>query len=346
MKKLFLLFILSISLMNVSGQPALTFHDNGPLPGDSSQTQEITWVDAGSAGADQVWDFSGIQYSGKSTFRGVSESVSPKSSSGNSKTMIFSEDGYDFTCNSREDGYEETGYVNLTKKMILDYSDPIVKMKYPFAYGEQFSDPFTGVARYDGSDRIDLAGDYTCKADAFGTLILRDRLIKNCLRVKVVKQSLQIGVCGSTQSKLEKFYWFAPGYRYPVFMLSVTENRYGAKEPVIIKNGWVNLNQSSQLAGTSVGSSSEIGGNAVIVYPNPFSEQVTYKYILQEQVPVTVELYDMSGKLVGMVEKRQVQDAGLHAGTINSGSFSLKPGVYSLRFTLDHEVIVTKIVKI
>jgi hypothetical protein len=54
----------------------------------------------------------------------------------------------------------------------------------------------------------------------------------------------------------------------------------------------------------------------------------------------------MSGKFNLKVEKKQVQPEGLHTGNINATIMGLTPGVYYLRFTLDKQVVVSKIVKI
>jgi hypothetical protein len=222
-------------------------------------------------------------------------------------------------------------------------------MRYPFSYGQSFSDPFSGVAWFNETSRIDLSGVSTVTADAFGTLILPDRILKNTLRVKSARQSLQIGVCGSTQSNTDKYFWYAPGYRYPVMMVSTTANSHGGKEPVFVNIAWVNLNQqalSPVATGPDPDNQVETAENSVIVYPNPFNEKLTYNYFLRKQVTVSVELFDMSGKFNFRVEKNQLQSEGLHTGTINAPALGLPPGVYYLRFTLDKQVVVTKVVKV
>jgi hypothetical protein len=349
MKKIYILLLFTISLSAVFGQVTLNFRNNGMIPGDSSRTQEISYVDSGNPGENQVWDFSGIQYTGKTTFSGIAEDQTLKTTGTGEKSLVVSEDGYDYNYLLGESGCTETGYANLSKKMTLGYTDPIVKMKYPLSFGQQYSDPFAGVAWYCEKSRVDLSGVYTVHADAFGTLILPGHILKNVLRVKSVKQSLQVNTCGSTQMTLTKYSWYAPGYRYPVMMVSTSESRYGAKDPVIVKTAWVSLNQQQGGAlATSAGSASQVnaGENSVVVYPNPFTEQATYTYFLQKQVPVTVEMYDMSGKLNVWIEKKQVQAEGLHTGNFNATYLGLLPGVYYLRFTLDKQVVVTKIVKI
>jgi hypothetical protein len=347
--RLVLPLTLSIFLSNAFGQVTLTFQNNGLLAGDSSRTHEVTYVDPGAPGENQVWDFSDLQYTGKTTYRGVAEMDINKSAGQNAKSILLTEEGYEYNYISGESVYTESGYTNPGKKMTLDYTAPVVQMKFPFSFGQQFAQPYSGIAWFNGRNRIDFSGTFTVSADACGTLILPDRVIKNVLRVKTVKQGLQIGVCGSTESTAVKYFWYAPGYRYPVLVVGTTENRYGGKPPVTIKCSWTNLNQqpntpSASLTGLT--GQPETGENSVIVFPNPFSDQVTYNYFLRKQVPAKVEMYDMSGKFNVVVEKKKVQPEGLHTGTLDAAGLNLPPGVYYLRFTFDQQVVVTKIVKI
>jgi hypothetical protein len=233
--------------------------------------------------------------------------------------------------------------------MKLNFTEPVDKMKFPFSFGQQFSSPFTGIAWYNENSRLDLSGVYSVSADAFGTLILPDRILKNTLRLKATRQSLQVGVCGSTQAVTEKYCWYAPGYRYPVLMIGTTESRYGATDLVVSKQAWINLDQHAPGNPSAVpnpGSRNGITENSIIVYPNPFNEQLTYNYFIWKQFPVKVELYDMSGRFNITIEKKQVQSGGLHTGTIDAPVLGLPPGVYYLRFTFDKEVAVSKIVKV
>ena len=160
---------------------------------------------------------------------------------------------------------------------------------------------------------------------------------------------MQTSVCGSIQSTVIRYCWFAPGYRYPVLTVSTTENISGGNAPVMVKEAWINVNQQSTgsfAAGVDPKIQVETGENSVIVFPNPFTEQVTYNYFLRKQLPVMVELYDMSGKFNIQVEKKQLQAEGLHTGTLNASVLGLPPGVYYLRFIFDKQSVVSKIVKI
>ncbi len=349
LKRIFILVLVFFFVVEVFAQVTLTFLNNGPVAGDSSRTREISYISPGFPGENMVWDLSGIKYTGKSIFSGVKEDPSPKIAGRGEQSLVLTEEGYDYFYLFGEAGGTETGYVNPVKKMSLQYDDPVARMKYPLSYGGQFSDPFSGVAWYNQSSRIEISGTYTVTADAFGTLILPDRIVKSTLRVKIVKQSLQMSVCGSYQSTIVKYYWYAPGYRYPVLMISDTEKKYGVNEPVVVKDAWVNVEQHMAgdiAAGADSKAPSEAGANSVIVYPNPFTGQVTYDYFLRKQIPVAVELYDMSGRFNLKVEPKQVQAEGLHTGVVNGSAHAMPPGVYYLRFTFDRQVVVTKIVKI
>lgn len=349
MKKHILPVVFLLLFSGVHAQVTLTYRNNGLIPGDSARTRSIAWIEPGAPGENRFWDFSGIRFTGKTAFYGVGEELASVPAGPGEKRLTLAEDGYSYNLIFNENGYSETGYVNDGKKMTMVLSDRIVLMQYPLSYGQKFSSPFTGVAWYNESSRIDLSGEYTVTADAFGTLILPDRILKNVLRIKAVKRSLQIGVCGSIQSNNMKYYWYAPGYRYPVLMVGTSENSYGANDPVALKNAWLNLDQPQQgngpgNAGVPVQSAS--AANSVVVYPNPFSEKVSYNYYLWKPIMVTVEMYDMSGKMILLAEKRQLQTEGLHSGSVDAENMALPPGIYYIRFTLDKEVVVSKIVKV
>lgn len=349
MKKTYILLLFSIFLSNAFAQVTLNYTNNGLLPGNPSVTTEIVFIDPGNTGENQLWDFSGIQYTGKTTVSSITGDESLKMQGTNEKNVILSEDGYAYNYLSSETGYKEKGYVNSGKQLTLNYTEPVIRIQYPFSYGQHFSNPFAGVAMFNDNNRIDVTGAYTVSADASGTLILPDRILKNTLRVKTSKQFLQTGMCGSIQSNLVKYCWFAAGYRYPVLTLCVTENIYSGKDPVIVKNGWLNLDQHSTDAltvGVDPKTQGETGENSVIVFPNPFTEKVTYNYFLRKQVPVMVELFDMSGKFNLRIEQKQLQPEGLHSGILDASVLGLPPGVYYLRFMFDKQVLVSKIVKI
>jgi hypothetical protein len=209
---------------------------------------------------------------------------------------------------------------------------------------------------YNETNTIDFFGDCTVAADAYGTLILPDQVFEKALRVKSVKNGLQINMCGTTTVNIVKYMWYATGYRYPVLSISLVENRYNEGTPQITKTAFINTDQLNQKdaiiasnnPGKTDGQVKQVGKSEVTVNlsPNPFSTILTYDYFLTEQLPVTIELYDLSGKQYGWFVKNQTQTIGLHKGELNAANFGLMPGTYFIRFTFDKQVVIRKVVKI
>ncbi len=359
MKTIFYIFLLFHLSFGLSAQTSLTFSNNGLVIGDSYTFREIQFPDPGNGGSNQIWDFSDIQYTGKSQVSNMQSAADQKLVGAANYNLSLSENGYDFFMNTTATSLEECGYENAASKLTLAYSDPVVKMKYPFSYGDQFSDHFIAVAYCNDneSNKIDFFGDHVVTADGYGTLILPDGIIQNTLRIKSVKKGLQINMCGMTNVNITKYSWFATGYRYPLVSLTIAENQTVGGGLLITKLAYTNTQQQSliksgSLAGInispkSVNQATTIGKSEVSVTlsPNPFIDKLTYTYSLSESMPVSIELYSMAGKNIGWLFNTRTQPVGLHTGELNPMMYSLTSGVYFLRFTFDKQVVIRKVIK-
>ena len=349
MQRIYLSLTFLLLSVGLFAQTSLTWKNNALLPGDSFGAREFKYVDPGPAGPNQIWDFSKIQFTGKIPSVSVQDAPPQKIADMGDYRLVFNDKGYEYYCNSDENGTEEKGYSNKDTKISLSYSDPLVEMRFPLFYGHQYTDTYKGAGFYSSKSKIDVSGDFTVNADAFGTLILPDIVIKNVLRVTTIKKGLQTNMCGSTQISSTKYSWYAPGYRYPVLTICLVENRYRNPQPVLTLTAYENLQQPyypGSFTGAGDKESIENGDFSVIIFPNPFSERLTYNYFLRKQLPVTIELYDMSGKYDVRILKTQIQGEGLHTGELNGFSYGLVPGVYYIRFTFDKQVVISKVVKI
>lgn len=350
MKKIILSSVFLAMSVSLLAQTSLTYKSNALVTGDVNVYREIQFVDQGNAGPNQIWDFSKIQVTGKSPESNI-QSVASKNLSGVSDyNLLLNDGGYEYFFNFTENGFEEKGFINIEKELTLVYSDPIVKMKYPFSFGEQFTDTYTGIAYYKGVSRIDVSGGYTVAADAFGTLIFPDRVIKNTLRLKITRNGLDRNMCGSTVSNSVRYLWYAPGMRYPVMNITTMEYQSNSQVPTVTKSASINLEQrdeSNTIAGSDEPQNQvDKSDVSVILFPNPFSEKITYNYFLRKQLPVSIELYDMTGNSRVQLVKNQIQPEGLHTGELDGMVNGLTPGIYYIRFTFDKKVVISKIVKI
>ena len=348
MRSCFLFIFLLVISLTVHAQVVLTLQNNGYVNGDSSRFSEVTFIDPGLPGADRIWDFSKVTRTGSRPFSLVSAHATRELDGLKEYNLVLNENGNEYFLSEKENDCEEFGFLNKETKMTMVYKDPIVKMKFPMKFGDTFEDAFSGVAYYNDRSRIDLAGQFFTGADAFGTLILPEKVLDNVLRVKTVRKVLQIGVCGSTISTVTKYFWYAPGFRYPVFTTREVEMVHGGDEPVISKSATENLDQLLPRGNSNV--SATLGdtgeGISVMLFPNPFREQFTYNYFLRKSLGVSLELYDMTGNVRMKLISNQTETEGLHTGSFDGVRAGLTPGIYYVRFTFDKQVVVQKIVKI
>ncbi len=354
MRKILFINLLLLTTASLFAQTTITLKNNGLISGETTNYHEIEFVSPGAAGPNQTWDFSKIQYTPKNPVSSIG-GVNANLKGTEAANLMLNENGYNYFFNSSTSQLEELGYINTDKKMTQVNTDNVIKMKYPFSYGDQYTDHFTSVAFYNEDFRIDVTGDNTVSADAYGTLILPDMNIKNTLRVKTVKKAIQVNPCGPTQVSIVKYAWYATGYRYPVLTISITEHRYSNGKLEVIKVANTNTTQPFEV-GSSVVMNDQVTSNTikgstkndvtVTVAPNPFSEKLTYTYFLRAQVPVSIVLYDINGKNSQMLVKNQVQTEGLHTGSLDALTNTLAPGVYFIRFIFDEQVVINKVVKL
>src|ERR1035438_4711447 len=273
MKKIIILFLpLFFSLISLS-QVSLTRVNNVPVPGDSNSYIKILFVDPGNAGPDQVWDFSGISLTGEKVLSKITSASSDKDKSSPDYDFVINEKDADYYIKVPSDSYQEVG--GTKKGYILFYTDPVVRMIYPFAYGDHYTDNFTGLAKVKDVKRVDFNGVYSASADAYGTLILPDHAYLNVLRVKTESDGLEINPCNSVEVKMIHYLWYAPSHRYPLLNVSISERRVSGKDAGIEKSAlvWSGGNGSNpEVTGQPQGIATVDDGSVVVVYPNPFSD--------------------------------------------------------------------------
>ena len=171
-------------------------------------------------------------------------------------------------------------------------------------------------------------------------------IIRDVLRVKTEKNAFQVNPCNITESKVIRYMWYAPGARYPVMGTSYTEHKITSREPQVIKASFINPQDAGlQLVTGDHVYLNHVADYSVVTYPNPFQEKLDYVYLLRKPMKVTVELLDVSGKELFVIESKTGQAEGLHFGELDAYRQNLSMGVYYLRFTFGGETHVSKVVK-
>ncbi|MPT30409.1 MAG: T9SS type A sorting domain-containing protein [Chryseobacterium sp.] len=87
---------------------------------------------------------------------------------------------------------------------------------------------------------------------------------------------------------------------------------------------------------------SNIKGNKTLVYPNPFSDQVTIAYDLKSNSDITVMIYDVNGRIVKNIKKSNEKSGQKE---LMIPTTDLKSGIYFYTLKNDTEQINGKLVK-
>lgn len=85
--------------------------------------------------------------------------------------------------------------------------------------------------------------------------------------------------------------------------------------------------------------------SSIIVFPNPYSDEVNYSYVLNQNAQVNVALYSAVGQLLENVTT-SMQLAGKHQLSINTKNKGYGNGIYFLKFTINGKSVVKQIVAV
>ena len=182
MLRTFTLFPLLIAAL-ASAQPIIQNGDNLPLPGFvAPRGAGSTTLPEGSAGANQVWDFTtAFLYTDGNSYQALDPGTSPFAAdfptANNVALRTSSGSEYYFYYNNLPDRLEAVadGISSLGSYDIFT-PNPKTKLKFPFAFGESVVDTYTYVGG--GS------GEITVTYDGYGTLITPLGTVNDAVRIK------------------------------------------------------------------------------------------------------------------------------------------------------------------
>jgi len=346
MKKIFFSTLL-LAPLALLAQPTLTYRTHGLRAGENNVMQPVQYVEAGSPGAMQIWDFS--------TLSPLSEGrVETIAQGDNGKLLVTSADGSRFTyaCNEQANVYE----AYETAGRMVRYSQPVTKIRYPFTYGDVLSGSFSANCFYGADYSLggNMAGNFSSEADAYGVLLLPNHVtLYNVLRVKT-RESYVEELCSNTQIELVKYLWYAPEYRYPVFVTWNITYTYENGQTATLDESFcttATLASSTQpdITVTSDADKDELEKVTVTpdvtytVYPNPYNTYFHLTYTLEKETLVDIALFSSSGQYITHLVKSRRQNGVQHI-TYNPHAADMA-GFYFLRMTFDEKVYVQSLIK-
>jgi hypothetical protein len=110
---------------------------------------------------------------------------------------------------------------------------------------------------------------------------------------------------------------------------------------------WTALIDNSAIPGTVTGlPTTEVTAEKVQAYPNPFNDQSYISFKLRRPGVVSVDIYDLTGRLVASPMHMKKYPAGKYVERIQSHAIHLSPGTYYYRIIINKELYTQQIIRL
>ncbi len=324
-----LAFFSAISI-SAFAQPTLTAANSNPTLSDAFAVVvcDDIGVAPGSSGAAVTWDFTFLHGVSPDTTRvksclSVVPACNPDFAGSNivlsGPTVTSSNQNYYYAGTDR---LSLVGY-HIASDTSLTLSNPADQLRYPFTYGDSFTDTSSGIFKL-GIVTAHHTGTIDVSADGYGTLILPGRTDNNVLRVhstQVFSDSANLfGTPVIETYQISSYEWYKADYHSPILTLHhVTQ--LGSPTP---SEYYFVAYSAAQFSGVA-----EINNSIseLQVTPNPSSGLLNIAYSTDYKQRVVITLTDIVGRDVEVVSDKAT--AGKQNITINTTSYA--KGVYILR---------------
>lgn len=219
--KLIIIAILGLILfnghLNILAQTVILWHVNHIPANCTISTKQVEYIDLGVTGKNMLWDFSKLHQDTKKT-------EVHTYAIGDTAIAISSYRSRYIIRDLHDSLFVMTAETPLIK---IDYSAPILRLVYPFKYGDKTSKEYEGHGLWCNVKKIDEYGLSKVEADASGSIIMPSSdTIRNVLRVHERRDAyIEVGV-GGEESHIRLYKnedvcsWYAEGECIPVFQTS------------------------------------------------------------------------------------------------------------------------------
>lgn len=300
MKKLPLSILAISASIAAIAQPVLQASDVAYAVGDSWTINVSDHLSAGPSGANQTWDFSGLNINATAVVDMLDPSTTTFGSQFPTATVaqyiaIQGSWAYvDATSSS-------TNYGIATTTTAIAYSDGEVMFNFPLNYMDTNDDSFAASFVSNGFT-VNRSGSVNSIVDGYGTVITPSGTFTDVLRVKM-EEDYQDAVVGSPQVatyETEIYHWYKAGIRYPVLINTIFNANGQVSESIQYTDYNVGINERSSVI--------------VGVYPNPTSDVLNLSGTTFKQAQF--EVLNAVGQvvLIGLVNDGKVDVSGLTAG--------------------------------
>ncbi|GHV58336.1 hypothetical protein FACS1894182_10140 [Bacteroidia bacterium] len=322
----------------LSAQHSIETAINMPCAGDEIVKQQVEYKDPGDSGLHLVWDFRFLQP--------INEEYTLSyflPDSANIALLCGLEHNTRYYYRQGKDSLWAIGYENTTTTM--NYTQPELQLCCPLQYGKTFTSNFEGEGEYGRMLPISITGETRWLVDAEGTLLLPDARIEKALRVHSILQYTESRKLQAIIT-VNKWSWFAPGVRYPVFESIQTTNST-SKEKKTVFNTSFYCPPQLQTGDTIVQTLSPDDIRSIFteaqLFPNPVRDYLTVRYKLTRPAQIWFTVHDQQGILKKNVAL-QWQTEGHYTQTVDM--HSLPAGIYMLYAHVDDQVVAFNLIKL
>ncbi|MCW3104976.1 MAG: hypothetical protein JWO09_3416 [Bacteroidetes bacterium] len=299
-----------------------------PLVGETYTEIKTTYVHPGASGAGVTWDFSVFPAGVAVINNCVTVASTAYGSYYPSANIAFSRPGGEAYQKTSSSALQNYGFIASSVSMFeKSYSDPEDILRFPFTFGDTYSDNWGGT--WDTTSVVlGRLGTTTVTADGYGTLITPAGTFLNTTRVHFVQnyRDSAIGGSYSINHGCNLYMWYANGYHYPLARMG-TVTYFGATDSL---GAYVDM---------YVGISEQEQYSSFRLFPSPAVNNVTISITLEKDQDIQIQVFNMIGQQmqVGYVGKGV---PGIN--NINMDTENMPPGSYFVRVLLDGNVSVTR----
>jgi len=318
MKKQLLTVIALALYATAFSQPTLTSVNSNPVVGDIFTIRDANWINQGSSGANQTWNFTSV-----TTTTVVNTYTCQTINSAN--TTTFPNVNLEMGSTQNSTMFKTTAnalqYYGMVNGFgVTSYSDPEDQMRYPFTMGDTYTDIFNGY-NISGSTNFTHKGKTTVTADGYGTLLLPTGTYSNVLRVHTVqisKDSTGSPTPYEENYVYDHYQWYSPNYHMCIFGVYtyVIDNSNTIQWANIILPATTNLAEKAS------------GIESMNLYPNPANgDFINMDLNLEKNMSYEVVMMDNLGREILKTEAMSGME-GYNFRSINISG--MESGLYLL----------------
>lgn len=327
MKTTFILFF-SGFFASAMAQPSFTSFPNLPEHEETvSKDFDYSGADPkNSAGSNQTWDFSTLDYSAVPEERDTRY--------GNLSTATYGSyfpEATEYYASTQDDGDRQESFYQVSSNAymaigyamedrIIKYSDPSTVYSIPFLYNEIQNDTY-GYTEVDGAVEYISNATTSTAFDGYGTLIMPFRTITDVARLKRKENSTTvINFMGAPyytfHADIVSYIWIVPGQADAILGITYAEYSDGPITSEVTAH--VSIPQ------TTTGILKNTTATNAFIYPQPSTDQVTVMAAALEGA-CRVKVYNLSGDVVS--ETHQVAETEklvLNVQDLSNGMYMLE----------------------